>query len=489
MEFTEFEKTVYSGRHIKQSARDTKFWDGILAFLLLKRTDEQLDRLLMRLSECSCRKYDANIRRFHKTGLEWEEVTMSRMHIEQGESGPVTPGRCSFIINIFCALSTILRTSGLTSVAKGTMQHWPLHATDLIPYGADNFVESMLQWHRFVPDTMIFQYTGLVLHLCVTSLIPSLVKYRFSHVVVESCRQLVDLTMADFTKDLNGQGRNRLSMRFKFRVLDYSVYFRTILLLNSTTPPNCCAELMRGCETKAMQLCSLILYLSSNPKMPPHESSDVMNQFVWFAQLLFRFFRMHLYPRPNIPVHPLVESLDSQVFLTPAVCEDPKYTALMAIQTLRSDRHCSAYKCPNSFQSVGKNFQRCSRCQVVSYCGRECQTNAWKDQKYPHKQICSVLRSLMSRGGGPAFFFGDGPEFWEMTHRVVYENWKKAGVQEDELSLIGDWHKAITGSRGYPIPDGTEWTPGYDDYNEIIAKLSEKGRGPKGIYHFPSFDS
>ncbi|KAF8204621.1 hypothetical protein BJ912DRAFT_938870 [Pholiota molesta] len=119
----------------------------------------------------------------------------------------------------------------------------------------------MLQWYRFVPDTVIFHITGLVLRICETLVIPSLVKYRFSHTVVESCRQLVDLTMGDFTKDLDELGRIRLMQRFHFRVLDYAAYLQNVEDLNGAHC-DCYGELMRGCETKAMQLCSIISFLT-----------------------------------------------------------------------------------------------------------------------------------------------------------------------------------------------------------------------------------
>jgi hypothetical protein len=63
---------------------------------------------------------------------------------------------------------------------------------------------------------------------------------------------------------------------------------------------------------------------------------------------------------------------------------------------------------------------------------------------------------------------------------AVLQNWQNAGVTDDELSVIDDWYKMISDARGYPVPDGTEWTPGYEDYNEVITQLSAKGRGPKG---------
>lgn len=65
---------------------------------------------------------------------------------------------------------------------------------------------------------------------------------------------------------------------------------------------------------------------------------------------------------------------------------------------------------------------------------------------------------------------------------MVLKNWRNAGVVDDNLNIYDEWDKLIYESRGYPLPDGTEWTPGYDDYNELIAQLSTKGRGPKAKY-------
>ncbi|KAF9480714.1 hypothetical protein BDN70DRAFT_992508 [Pholiota conissans] len=478
IESTATERAANLNNSTKSFQRDPAFWDAILVFLLIKRTDEELDALLTRLSDCSCQKEDAQIKGYHDKGSEWAEMSMARMHMEEGDAGRFSPGRCAFIIDLFCVLSTVLHNSGVTSVAKGTSRSWPIRPTDLIPNGADNLVENMLQWYRFVPDTIIFHVTGLVLRLCQALLIPSLIRYKFSHTVIQSCRQLVDITMADFAQDIDEEGRIRLVQRFQFRVSDYAAYLRNLQELNNTKP-DCYSELMRGCETKAMQISSIFLYLSSDPKMSSHNISEVVDEFVMFGQILFRWFHMHLYPRPDMPVHPKVEKLDSATFPPPAsLFRDPAQSALLAIHAFRTDRHCSAYKCTNSFQSAGKEFQRCARCKVVAYCGRECQTKAWKDLKFPHKQTCSVLRNLMALGGGSTLFYGEGAATY-MAFPAILGNWKMAAIHEDDLLLIDDWNKLITESRGYPMPDGTEWTPGYDDYNEIIATLCAKGRGPK----------
>lgn len=103
---------------------------------------------------------------------------------------------------------------------------------------------------------------------------------------------------------------------------------------------------------------------------------------------------------------------------------------------------------------------------------------------YPHKVICPVLRNLVEKGGGTSLFFsGDimqGPEFPQNgpIFKKILQNWKKAMVDSD-LELIEDWLICIEESKGYPLPDGTEWTPGYEVYEEVIEYLSQDGRGLK----------
>ncbi|PPQ67581.1 hypothetical protein CVT25_012075 [Psilocybe cyanescens] len=144
---------------------------------------------------------------------------------------------------------------------------------------------------------------------------------------------------------------------------------------------------------------------------------------------------MHMPPRPSMLVHLSVHRLDSRVFLPPASARVPKQTTICVIRVFLTDARRSAQGCFNSLQSAGRDFERCGRCGVVCYCGHECQTKAWKQERYSHKHLCPINLNLMEKGGGTALFL-----------------------------------------KGRKL-DG--WTPGYEDYDEVIATLSANGRGPK----------
>ncbi|KAJ3497348.1 hypothetical protein NLJ89_g10357 [Agrocybe chaxingu] len=200
---------------------------------------------------------------------------------------------------------------------------------------------------------------------------------------------------------------------------------------------------------------------------------------------------MHLPPRPDIPLHLDIVEVDEKFFPPPPSVRTVPKAVLYWIGTFHMENRCSAYKCPNSIQSAGRNFQCCGRCHAVSYCGRECQTVAWRDEKYPHKRVCRAIRFLVDVAGGPGLFWhtpnsppippeipGDLP--FKGFQYYILENWKKAGVGEDheDMVLVYDWSKSIEATRN--MPNGSTWTEGFPDYEDALARVTVPlGRGPK----------
>ncbi|KDR84154.1 hypothetical protein GALMADRAFT_700867 [Galerina marginata CBS 339.88] len=457
-------------RHTFNVIKNDEYWNSFLRFLVIKRTDKQLDRLLTRFSLCSCRLTEKNISSYHAE--EKKEV--------------YTTERCAVIVTMFTRLGQCLSRSGVVSVAKGLVNTWPHLPSDLMPFGADSLVQSLLQWLRFVPDPMIVSVATLILRVCRSLIIPSLVKYRFSHYVVESTRAAVDLTVDSLAKE----DTKRLVLalfRFHHQLQSFVDYFRIVF---DDLPEDMKADIMRGCETKAMQVCSMLLYLWSNdcndpiralPFSPLEDKAEVMRALAWCCQDLFRSFHMHTYPRPDMPLHPSVVELDKQKFPPPAASVPE--AVIFYIGRLHGESRCSALFCPNSIQNVGTDFQRCARCNTVSYCGRVCQAKAWREEEYPHKRVCPILRKLIDAGGGPGVFYSVTPimVLFGLHHGHILENWKKAGISDDTFDYMRGWVNSLENAN--KMPNGTEWTPGYEDYDEMIEELVDlNGGGPKPQY-------
>lgn len=191
-----------------------QLYDAILAFLAVKRTDRQMERLLTRLSECHCQMDErgGTVRQHHelgtkraKTFLSWgfldddDECDMSEVSTEASNAQRTFPkSKCAFMVDFFHSLQMpLFSVSRIKTTAKGSSSSWHVSSSDLIPFGADIVAQSLLRWYRFVPDTMVLGVMASILRVCNTLVVPSFIKYRYTDVFVRSTRLMVDRTMAE----------------------------------------------------------------------------------------------------------------------------------------------------------------------------------------------------------------------------------------------------------------------------------------------------
>ncbi|KAF9528136.1 hypothetical protein CPB83DRAFT_358521 [Crepidotus variabilis] len=247
-----------------------------------------------------------------------------------------------------------------------------------------------------------------------------------------------------------------LFQRFNWYLSNFLYYFRVIY---EVLPQDTRAKILAGSETKPMQLFSL---LATNTHMRSRNDNITCARY---CQGFFRFFHMHLYPHPNYPVHPRVARIDSVFPPSPSVRSVPNSAACRLVE-FHQETRCRAYGCPGSIQSAGNNFQRCSHCQIVSYCGRECQTRAWRDEKFPHKRVCPIIRLLIDTAGGLDMFVNKpSPNFkirlpggpHALTPFVI-QKWEAANVDRDLIQYVHDWNRWVTmhPDRNMPVGRGAD---------------------------------
>jgi hypothetical protein len=104
--------------------------------------------------------------------------------------------RTGFIAVVFATLLTGLYETRVTT-------SWPTFPGELLPFGADVFTESMLQWHRFLQDNPVFAVCGPFLRICRAMLLPSMTSHSLDDHVVDACRGVYDRTLAGVTADEN----------------------------------------------------------------------------------------------------------------------------------------------------------------------------------------------------------------------------------------------------------------------------------------------
>ncbi|KAF9480151.1 hypothetical protein BDN70DRAFT_877893 [Pholiota conissans] len=151
---------------------------------------------------------------------------------------------------------------------------------------------------------------------------------------------------------------------------------------------------------------------------------------------------------------------------------------LPQIRKARSILNCSTQDCPNSIQSTGREFRRCTGCNVTLYCGEKCQSEAWNAELYPHKFICKVLHKVISVAGSDLIFYDLDSEYrgWDFFPRellpcVMAKWWWNDAVSMKDLLQIQAWtsHKKLPSAEVCK----TECLPGFDDYEATIRELCE----------------
>ncbi|KAF9462071.1 hypothetical protein BDZ94DRAFT_1262354 [Collybia nuda] len=286
-------------------------------------------------------------------------------------------------------------------VAKRVATSWPTYPGELLPLGVDTFVESMLRWHLILQDNIIFAVCGSFILICRNTLLPSMISHSFAAHLVDACRDIFDYTLAVIiTDDAEGVERSKkeqLGDAFHAQIHEINWFLEVM----ATEDSDWQASFFRDCETKMVQVCCLILFLAEDRRLMQRSGYPMRFPFIiFFSQHLYRSFHMHLPPRPAILVHPHVLKVDETRFPPDPIIRSLQSATMFYIKAARQNTCCSAAGCNNSLQSAGKDFKRCSRCNIVSYCGRECQIQAWRNEAFPHKRVCPTLRYLVAQGGG-----------------------------------------------------------------------------------------
>ena len=59
-----------------------------------------------------------------------------------------------------------------------------------MPFGLDNLAHGLLQWSRFIPDTLVFKMAGQILRLCGALVLPAFIASQFTYHVIDTGRRL-----------------------------------------------------------------------------------------------------------------------------------------------------------------------------------------------------------------------------------------------------------------------------------------------------------
>ncbi|KAF9058138.1 hypothetical protein BJ165DRAFT_111401 [Panaeolus papilionaceus] len=460
-------------------------WFCLYNFIIAKRTDEEFHAMVEKLSTCSC-KMHRNARVFHMELDSLRDARRRRSSLDERRSET-----WKFAGLVCGLLANIMDVSKDRSVLRGVSKRWPPNTSELLPHGPDEVMKSLLQWHRIVGDCIVPNLFSAIIRLGGPQIYGSVAKVDgMKTLVIDPVRHQLNKTLDDMRSEPTARNPRPPANGFEVLGLQLRSCFEEVF----RPPIRSNLQMLVGAETKALQLCSIFLYLL--PVMARDLGSSGIGAFsIMFSihgQNIFRAFGMDRPGRPKIPLHPLIVKHDA------ALCSEAKAmwetckserseTPIInliasAMVECRNNRPCAAQGCHRTFRDSAAEFKLCSRCKTVGYCSKQCQSQHWNAEEIPHRHSCKIMLKISDARGGwhapiPGVQESDdlvlrGYALQENLAEVMSRMRRENLLSYEELVAMINWTATVvTGINDKAYLD-VEWHPGYDDYEEIIERIS-----------------
>jgi len=330
------------------------------------------------------------------------------------------------------------------SVAKGRHPEiWPSTPKDLIPYGAqtaqlinyfsltdlskgpETMVESLVTWSYFMQSARVFSLVRLFMHICGPVIVPAIVasrcapKYMIEH-GLEICSDISSKAL-----DANGEVDDIAAGTFVAE-LAYTLSVTNSLL---TIPPVLNRDLHSGIANDAFKFATQAILTAESSAIPQAYDSDIkasIKLLAIYATVLCTTIPEQM-TVPKARIHPVIlAEMDRITAPSP-----PAELACGMMRHARTIQFCFAPGCPESAQTSGRVYMRCSGCRVVAYCSKECQAHAWTDKHLPHRNICKKMKQVYDIGGNYLHREEDQDKF--------VREMRKAKISDLMLKEIGFW--------------------------------------------------
>ncbi|KAK7000319.1 hypothetical protein R3P38DRAFT_3057927 [Favolaschia claudopus] len=412
--------------------KNCPIWPAILKFVTHPRSDEELASLVLRHSQCSS----------SCSGSEWLLVRHTAQLVLHGwyemwktEEPAVasSPFHC-FFSRIFKRLTPYLHDLSPTAVAKRRMQAWPFAPQDCIPHGAETTVKSLHSWIHLYrdPEPFALSLLGVVGHVGRSLVVSHIAASpNLASDIAKIGHDICDLTtrrMKD-PASLTAERRIEIGDAFHRRMWHIEKFWKCVLG-ESNMQSGDIERLCGGLERSLFDMFSKALGHLHTPNffceavrvdLLPYTIQVITDA----AATMYMSGRL-LLEIPPTPQHMRPDILAYVLKLGKEWGHDPfaKSFAIPAYTILKSSKErevCFSLGCHRSIQMLEpgaapeSRFRRCSGCQLVSYCGKECQVKAWRDPAIPHREICATIKEVIRQGGGAV----DTMDKWRAREKKV----------------------------------------------------------------------
>ncbi|KAJ7484510.1 hypothetical protein FB451DRAFT_86336 [Mycena latifolia] len=429
-------------------------WPTILKFVTSPRTDQELASLVLnrKPNQCFCDNDQWPCAAVIHVYARSVVALWNTMWKEELPAIASSPFHC-FFSHVFKHLTPYLHDLSPTSVAKRRTQVWPFSPQDCLPFGAEITVKSIHQWIHFYRDPQPFPISllGVVGHVTRSLVVPTISSApnlagdiaKIGHKACDTALQRkLDLSLTDAQVIEVGDAFHR-------HMWHIEKFFKCLFSESNIQPPEL-KRLVGGQERSLFDLFCKALELLHTPSF----FSDEILDLIPYSVYVFTDAAATMYTIGGLvlQIPPTAQHMRSDVIA--AVMRTgkewghaPEQSATLPVGViLKSNKErnvCFSLGCKRSIQNlepdapVDDRFRRCSGCQLVSYCGRECQVAAWRDAAIPHRDVCTDIKKVVKQGGGSV----DAQETWRA--RV-----KKGQIDEDLARRVLEWFKKWEAMQG-----------------------------------------
>ncbi|KAF9058132.1 hypothetical protein BJ165DRAFT_1425855 [Panaeolus papilionaceus] len=496
---------------------------AIFQFITAPRPQTQLKSFMERFSTCEdCAKVAGRttggatspspISTFFHVGMEEHIGKLKRDYlwfcsfVASKKGGDIYPANsCLFVTSAIRLLDLALAEVDFRSAAKGVSKLWPARISSLIPNGPEELVSSLLQWYRIHPDPVTLKFIGTITSLCRSLIHPTLIKHKFASIAADSTKHVLDLCLSTFaSKDMLP---DTLPLCDTYTQQSCAFFDVAQALVQEHLPGGVVLQLLNGCETKFVQLCSIILYLgprsmrymsmsmmANNGGAMPSMTALAQQKFHFMAikpseltSLLCRLLKTQNpnSPRPNIRIALPMVFRDRETYFG----SEQGLEADIALASFWSNGiNYGCYNrifrgCRNSFEGLGTDLKVCDQCLGVFYCGHGCQSEDWKTGEHSHKQICPILRKIIHSSAGPNPGSSDATKTLQAKIKAADSDVtrikavraivRKARLSPNEMHILHGLGKRIYRAL---VLEKMAWSPGFDDYDACINQVTDRQR-------------
>ncbi|KAF5337070.1 hypothetical protein D9611_003019 [Ephemerocybe angulata] len=386
---------------VKNQAQSRKFLESYpdvmratISFLTRKQSSADHASMIEHLDRCHCGDSDP-------------EARGSQHSVTQAFTDPrISPTHKGFMMHLGIAFLIDCLMSILTNLTHGKFrqekkdggnssmkQPWPHGIDDLLPNGLAHSVDGFDLWAANAHCGYLFlRLAGSIAHAYPAFAVEIMSRSPNFHLGLHCPAQQLSAAMDLYDQRPAGWNPTAIDSGFMLPLI-YTVNFLGLLSSGGINPY---AAMMGGTSAKQILLPVLLRGISilSLPGLETHFAGEFKEMWRMLAVINHR-------PQDGYDC-----------------LEDPLEECFNALRIARRGG-CLNITCLAKAGMV--QGRCCGNCDLIRFCDKKCQTEAWRDRSFPHKAVCAKIKSLRETLG---------PKVWgnvvTTNPRFTVEDFKKA---------------------------------------------------------------